>query len=79
MFSELCRETLRRAVANGYLGYIVSLRDDLDDEDELQEDPTDQEGVLSSLSLLLLLPSTSIVFFSSRTSSRLIYLPIDQV
>lgn len=40
MFSELCRETLRRAVASGYLGYIISLRDQLalDQEEEEQEE-----------------------------------------
>ncbi|BES92996.1 MAP7 (E-MAP-115) family [Nesidiocoris tenuis] len=46
MFSELCRETLRRAVASGYLGYIISLRDELAaadaSEDESEEEEDDQ-------------------------------------
>lgn len=38
MFSELCRETLRRAVAHGYLGYIISLRDQLAAEEDAEEE-----------------------------------------
>ncbi|XP_014275341.1 ensconsin isoform X9 [Halyomorpha halys] len=42
MFSELCRETLRRAVAHGYLGYIISLRDQLQLEEE-EGDSSDED------------------------------------
>lgn len=43
MFSELCRETLRRALAHTYLGYIISLRDQLDSDDDAEEIPPDHD------------------------------------